>query len=510
MATQRLRRDPQITRHLRDRPTRLDHRPGAPLQQLRRVLAWTPHPGLLPRERILASGTPPNPARLNQLTSTNNGSTTNYTYDANGNQATAGATTFTYDLANRQTSATTGGVTSTYAYDGDDNRVQSTTSGGGADLRYTWDPLAETGIPEIATERDPSTGSLIRRYLTTPFGAASMTNASAAFYYHQDPRGDVTDQTNASGTAQWLYQYEPYGAPRTTTNVSGTAPENRLGFNGQYLDPGTSLYDLRARMYNPATGLFGAVDPLQAPLTTPAFGTYSYAYASPMMFSDPAGTMGGATSCTTQSGPCIPPATGGFLPPKISATIKQTLKAQVSAVKESMVRKVDNWCAFHPQTPDCLWDAARETVVGIKSAVDVAIDCAQTREAEPCTIAGVLAFEGLCPIIGGKIVAPGRIGAVALDGAAGDIPALPPIAGGAPMLPADAKVVTSFPEIARRLADNHGIDPVLASDRLHAIKQRARLGRNEDVIFDRTGGVYDAMTGELLGSLTEGGSGRRK
>ena len=224
-----------------------------------------------------------------QLTSTNNGSTTNYTYDANGNQATVGATTFTYDLENRQTTATTSGVTSTYAYDGDDNRVQSTTSGGGADLRYTWDPLAETGIPEIATERDPSTGNLIRRYLTTPLGAASMTTSSATFYYHHDPRGDVTDKTNASGTAQWLYQYEPYGARRTTTNVSGTAPENRIGFNNQYVDPETNLYDLRARMYNPATGLFGAVDPVQAPPSTPAFGTYSYAGAMPFLYRDPSG-----------------------------------------------------------------------------------------------------------------------------------------------------------------------------------------------------------------------------
>ncbi len=181
-------------------------------------------------------------------------------------------------------------MTTTYGYDGDGNRIQSTTSGG-ADLRYTWDVLAETGVPEIAVERAPSTGSLVRRYLTTPVGAASMTTSSATYYYHHDPAGSVTDQTNASGTAQWLYQYDPYGAPRTTTNVSGTAPENRLQYDSQYTDPETGLYDLRARMYNPTTGTFGAVDPLAASASGAAFGTYSYASANPLLYDDPLGLL---------------------------------------------------------------------------------------------------------------------------------------------------------------------------------------------------------------------------
>jgi RHS repeat-associated protein len=223
-----------------------------------------------------------------QLTQTVEGTTTtNYTYDANGNQATAGATSFTYDLANRATSATTASVTTTYAYDGDNNRIQSTTPSG-ADLRYIWDPLAETGIPEIALEQTPS-GSLVRRYTQTPIGADSMTTPAGAFYYSHDPRGDVSDVTDASGAAQWLYDYDPYGAPRTTTNVTGTAPENRLQYNSQYQDPETSLYNLRARLYNPNTGLFQAVDPSPQAARTPAFGTYDYTEDNPLTRSDPLG-----------------------------------------------------------------------------------------------------------------------------------------------------------------------------------------------------------------------------
>ncbi len=179
-----------------------------------------------------------------QLTSTTKaGQTTTYTYDANGNQASIGARTFGYDLADRLVSTTAAGTTTSYGYDGDDRRVSSTTTGG-ADLRYVWDPLAESGLPELALERTP-TGGLVRRYLGGPLGAVSFANATASFYFHQDPLGSVTDVTDASGAAQWRYEYEAYWAQRSATNVSGSAPENRLRFNGQYLDPETSLYELR-------------------------------------------------------------------------------------------------------------------------------------------------------------------------------------------------------------------------------------------------------------------------
>jgi RHS repeat-associated protein len=223
-----------------------------------------------------------------QLTSTSKGGQiTNYTYDANGNQASIGSRTFSYDLADRLTSTTASGVTSTYSYDGDDRRLSSTTSGG-ADLRYTWDPLAESGLPELALERTPS-GSLIRRYITGPLGALSMTDTSATFYYHGDPLGTVTDLTDAAGSAQWRYDYEAYGAQRSATNVSGSAPENRLRFNGQYLDLEDSEYYLRAREYDPATGRFGALDPVEDPVGEPYTGSYGYVGGQPSVFIDPAG-----------------------------------------------------------------------------------------------------------------------------------------------------------------------------------------------------------------------------
>jgi hypothetical protein len=74
-------------------------------------------------------------------------------------------------------------------------------------------------------------------------------------------------------------------------------------------------------------------------------------------------------------------------------------------------------------------------------------------------------------------------------------------------LPAHAKSITDFGEIARRLEKHHGISERLASARLHAIKEATGRGPADDVLFDLTGNVYDPKNRMWLGSLTEGGAG---
>ncbi len=226
-----------------------------------------------------------------QLTSTTKGGQdTDYSYDANGNEASAGSRTFTYDLANELVSTTLSQITTTYAYDGDGKRTASDTTGG-AQIRYIWDPLAESGIPELALEQTPN-GALIRRYADGPLGAVSVTDSSGDFYYHHDPLGNVTDVTDEDGSAQWLYTYEGFGAGLSASDVSGTAPVNPLQYEGQYLDSGTGLYDLRARQYDPVTGRFAALDPLESPIGSPYDGAYVYVNGRPMVLVDPLGLSG--------------------------------------------------------------------------------------------------------------------------------------------------------------------------------------------------------------------------
>ena len=51
----------------------------------------------------------------------------------------------------------------------------------------------------------------------------------------------------------------------------------------------------------------------------------------------------------------------------------------------------------------------------------------------------------------------------------------------------------------------HGVDPKVASNRLHVLKRQAGLGPADDAIIGRTGDVYNPYTGERLGSLTDPG-----
>ena len=59
--------------------------------------------------------------------------------------------------------------------------------------------------------------------------------------------------------------------------------------------------------------------------------------------------------------------------------------------------------------------------------------------------------------------------------------------------------------VFRELERHHGISPKLAGFRLHAIKRAAGREGDANVVFDLTGNVYDPDSGEVLGSLTQGG-----
>jgi hypothetical protein len=55
----------------------------------------------------------------------------------------------------------------------------------------------------------------------------------------------------------------------------------------------------------------------------------------------------------------------------------------------------------------------------------------------------------------------------------------------------------------QHLEEYHGVSPEVASERLHQIKQGAGLGATDNVTIGRTGDVYNARTGERIGSLTQ-------
>ncbi|WP_313896265.1 RHS repeat-associated core domain-containing protein [Streptomyces sp. YIM 98790] len=74
------------------------------------------------------------------------------------------------------------------------------------------------------------------------------------------------------------YAYDPFGNQKTT-NAAGqsTAPHNPFGYTGQLNDTVFSGHlDLRARLYDPATGRFTSRDPYTPDPETPATAPYVY------------------------------------------------------------------------------------------------------------------------------------------------------------------------------------------------------------------------------------------
>lgn len=76
------------------------------------------------------------------------------------------------------------------------------------------------------------------------------------------------------------------------------------------------------------------------------------------------------------------------------------------------------------------------------------------------------------------------------------------------VLPDNARTYTNSKAAFEHLEKFNGISPKLASERLHHIKSAAQTSRGgaDNVLFDRSGGVWDPKTREFLGSLTEGGA----
>lgn len=208
---------------------------------------------------------------------------TAYAYDANGQQVAAGTRTFAWNAANEVASSTASGSTVAYSYDGDGARVRSVV--GATTVNYQWDK--NHVLPQLASERDGSNG-LLRRYIS---GLSTIGQSTSAgdFYFHRDSAGSVTNVTDASGVTQWTRLFEPFGLKRTETNNSGSAPAVPLQYTGEYSDPTTALYDLRARQYDPSTGRFLSEDPVPPEIADPYVSAYVYAADRPTVFADPSG-----------------------------------------------------------------------------------------------------------------------------------------------------------------------------------------------------------------------------
>lgn len=231
---------------------------------------------------------------LGEITSSTgpDGATT-YAYDKRGDLLAAhgpeSSQAYTYNAADQLVSVTTTGNGNdhsvTYSYDGNGNRVSATVDGKTTD--YLWDPAG--AYPRLAIEQT-SSGALVHRYLYGD-GPVAMQTPTATYFYHVDPTGNVAELTDGSGQVAVAYHYDPFGEVTATVPDGRTAPTNPLLFQGQYQDPITGLYDMRARDYDPATGRFTQPDPVTPTAGTSATSPYVFADDNPLSNADPTGTV---------------------------------------------------------------------------------------------------------------------------------------------------------------------------------------------------------------------------
>ena len=207
------------------------------------------------------------------------------TYDANGNATQVGAKSFTYDSENHMMTMSTTGTTVSLIYDGDGNRVGKSVNG--VPTWYLVDDLNPTGYPQVF---DELTNGVVTRTYTYGLQRISedqiVNGGWTPSFYGYDGGSHVRYLANAAGTITDTYEYDAFG---NRVYRSGTTPNNYM-YRGEQYDPDLSLYFLRARYYDPATGRFVGRDPEDGIVTDPAtLHKYVYAGGDPVNLVDPTG-----------------------------------------------------------------------------------------------------------------------------------------------------------------------------------------------------------------------------
>jgi RHS repeat-associated protein len=270
-----------------------------------------------------SSGTPVNYGYDTQgrVTSDSPGSQTaeDYQYDASGNLITLpNAATGTYDQASELTTATLSGTTTSYSYNADGDRLAgvqgsaTTTSGtwNGANEVTAYDDSAAQmsgatydgdGLRASATFT-PANGSAVTENYTWDGNRLLMDSADAYIYGDgtapeeqvnlstgaitylvTDALGSVRGTVNSGGALTAATSYDAWGNPMTAGGLSAVTA---FGFAGGYTDPDGLIY-LVNRYYDPSTGQFLSVDPDVADTYEP----YTYADDDAVNAVDPNGMM---------------------------------------------------------------------------------------------------------------------------------------------------------------------------------------------------------------------------
>ncbi len=220
-----------------------------------------------------------------ELTSqTLSGTTTSYTYNADGEQlsATQGSTTkssATWTGAGQLATYSNAAADMTAAsYNGNGLRASTTITpagGSAATQGYVWNTLPST--PQLLMD---GTNAYIYAGSRVPAEQVSLS-AGTITYLIADLLGSVRGTVSSSGTLTGTTSYDAWGNPLIAGGLTATTP---FGWAGGYTDPDGLIY-LINRYYNPQLGQFTSVDPDLAQTLAP----YAYGSGNPVLLTDPTG-----------------------------------------------------------------------------------------------------------------------------------------------------------------------------------------------------------------------------
>ena len=195
-----------------------------------------------------------------------------YAYDSQGNIVQRGGQQYTFDQANRLTSAS--GI-ATYSYDGLGRRV-SVVGTDGVNRVQVYSQAGQI------LQAGPSGGSATKYIYLNNHVLAEVSSAGTQ-YQHTDALGSPVARSGATGALVSQTRYEPYGK-----TAQGATPT--LGFTGHVNDADTGLVYMQQRYYDPVAGRFLSIDPVTTDANTGgSFNRYAYGNNNPYGYIDPDG-----------------------------------------------------------------------------------------------------------------------------------------------------------------------------------------------------------------------------
>jgi RHS repeat-associated protein len=214
----------------------------------------------------------------------------NYTYDHNGNTLTKtenGITTeYTWDYENRLIAAivkdANGAIQQAMQYRYNDRGIRVAATVNGVETRYLVDEVQP--YAQVLEEYSPN-GMVLVEYV---YGndLIAQEKASDRTFYHVDGLGSTRILTDAQGSVVTTYNYDAFGKLLNSTG----GVENKYLFAGEQYDQNLGDYYLRQRYYDTNSGRFTRRDTYEGRLSEPmTLHKYFYGNLNPVNFIDPSG-----------------------------------------------------------------------------------------------------------------------------------------------------------------------------------------------------------------------------